>query len=277
MKFAIKTTPQETTWQDLLAMWKAADQHDVFESAWNFDHFYPINVPDTHGPCLEAWTTLSALAQATSRIRVGCMVSGVIYRHPALLANMIASLDHISNGRLEIGLGAGWSTEECDAYGYPLGSLKERFDRFDEACTVVHSLLTQETTDFQGKYFQLKNARCEPKPLQKPHPPWCIGGNGEKRTFPNVVRWADHWNYAGFDVEGFRQKRARLHELMAAADRDPATVRTSVHIQVSDDDSQILDRLAAFESAGLDLAIFYPGPPHKVATVARLAELVGRL
>lgn len=140
MQYAIKTSPQLTTWKDMLAVWQEADKMDVFHSAWNFDHFYPINVPDTSGPCMEAWTTLTALAQATTRIRLGCMVTGVVYRHPALLASMISSVDIISDGRLELGIGAGWNEQECDAYGIELGTLTERFDRFDEACEVLHLL-----------------------------------------------------------------------------------------------------------------------------------------
>ena len=271
MRYAIKTAPQLTTWDDMLAVWRAADEVEIFESAWNFDHFYPISVPDTTGPCMEAWTTLSALAQATTRIRIGCMVSGVVYRHPTLIANMIASLDIISNGRLEIGLGAGWSEEECDAYGIALGTLTERFDRFDEACEVVHALLTQETTNFSGRYFELREARCNPKPLQQPHPPWCIGGNGEKRTFPNVVRYADHWNYAGFDVEGFATKKSALLEQLDATGRPRDSLITSVHIPAADPDA-LRETLAAFKAAGLDLAIFYLPPPHRARDLEALAR-----
>ncbi len=278
MRYAIKTAPQYTRWEDMLAVWQAADQLPVFESAWNFDHFYPINVPDTTGPCMEAWTTLTALAQATQRIRIGCMVSGVVYRHPAVLANMIASLDIISAGRLEIGLGAGWSEEECEAYGIHLGTLKERFDRFDEACAVLHGLLTQEVSNFDGRYFQLRDARCNPPPLQKPHPPLCIGGNGEKRTFPNVARYANHWNYAGFDVEGFVAKRAALHAQCVAQGRDPADIMTSVHQPVQWDNLSATEAsVRAFKAAGLDLLIFYLPPPHEAAALGPLADLAERV
>ena len=165
----------------MLAVWQAADDIDVFESGWTFDHFYPI-FSDSTGPCLEGWTTLTALAQATKRLRVGMLVTGIHYRHPAVLANMAAALDIISNGRLELGIGAGWNEEESGAYGIELGSIKERFDRFEEACEVLTSLLSKETTTFDGKFYQLKDARNEPKGPQKPHPPICIGGSGEKRT-----------------------------------------------------------------------------------------------
>ena len=160
MRFAIKTAPQHTTWHDMLEVWRAADDIDVYESAWNFDHFYPIFSADSHGPCLEGWTMLAAMAQATRRLRLGVLVTGVPYRHPAVLANMAATVDIISNGRLELGIGAGWNEEECAAYGVELGSLTERFDRFDEACEVIVSLLSNRTTDFSGDYFTLRDAYC---------------------------------------------------------------------------------------------------------------------
>ena len=143
MRFAFKTSPQNTTWAQMLAVWQAADDIDVFESGWTFDHFYPI-FSDSTGPCLEGWTTLTALAQATTRLRLGTLVTGIHYRHPAVLANMAAALDIISNGRLELGIGAGWNEEESGAYGIELGSIKERFDRFEEACEVLTSLLSTE-------------------------------------------------------------------------------------------------------------------------------------
>src|ERR1700712_5524237 len=119
MRFAIKTAPQMTTWNAMLDVWRAADDIELFESAWNFDHFYPI-FSDPTGPCLEGWTMLAAMAQATQRIRIGCQVTGMVYRHPAVLANMAATVDIISEGRLELGLGAGWNEEETAAYGIPL-------------------------------------------------------------------------------------------------------------------------------------------------------------
>lgn len=279
MLYAIKTAPQETSWADMLAVWQAADAMPEFHSAWNFDHFYPINVPDTSGPCLEAWTTLSALAQATSRIRIGCMVTGVPYRHPALLANMISAVDIISNGRLELGMGAGWSEEECAAYGIELGPLKQRFDRFDEALAVIHAMMTQDVTDFDGAFYKLTNARNNPPPLQKPHPPICIGGNGEKRTLPNVARYAQHWNYAGFDLEGWLEKRAVLANICRAQGRGPDSIMTSIHQRVDAADLDSLrDQCARFRDAGLGLMIFYLPPPHKpgmLEPLARIAREVG--
>jgi F420-dependent oxidoreductase-like protein len=278
MRFGFKTSPQDTTWPDMLAVWKAADDIEVFESGWTFDHFYPI-FSDPDGPCMEGWVTMTALAQATRRVRVGCLVTGVVYRHPAVLANMAATLDIVSGGRLELGIGAAWNELECKAYGIELGTLKQRFDRFDEACEVIVSLLTKETTTFDGAYFTLDEARCEPKPLQQPHPPICIGGGGEKRTLRAVARWAQHWNVPGGDVAQFVHKRDVLHQHCADIGRDPSEIVTSTHLRLGPDGDAgpVVEQAAAFAEAGLDIGIVYLPPPHSPAVLeplaARLQEL----
>ena len=192
-RYAVKTPTHHTTWDRMLEVWQAADEIDLYESAWNFDHFYPIR-GDTDGPCLEAWVTVSALAQATKRIRVGTMVTGMHFRHPAVLASMASSLDIVSGGRLEIGLGAGWYDLEADAYGLDLGTVDERMTRFEEGTEVIHLLLTEEHSNFDGRFFHLSNARNEPKPIQQPRPPIVIGGRGEKRTLRLVARFASMWD-----------------------------------------------------------------------------------
>jgi F420-dependent oxidoreductase-like protein len=262
MRFAIKTAPQHTTYEDMLAVWRAADDIEVFESAWTFDHFYPI-FSDWTGPCMEAWVTTTALAQATKRIRVGVMVTGNVYRHPAVLANMASSLDNVSNGRLEFGFGAGWNQQECDAYGIELPPLKERFDRFDEALDVINSLLTQETSNFDGRYYTLTDARCEPKPVQKPHPPFVIGGGGEKRTLRAVARWGDHWNFPGGGVDVFNAKREVLAKHCADIGRDMGEITTSTHIRFDGSDiGPLVEEAARLGEAGLDLGVVYLPPPH---------------
>jgi alkanesulfonate monooxygenase SsuD/methylene tetrahydromethanopterin reductase-like flavin-dependent oxidoreductase (luciferase family) len=147
MKFGIKTPMQHCSWQQMLNIWQASDELEIFDACWNFDHFYPLQ-GDPKGPCMEAWVTLTALAAHTKRIRIGCMVNATPYRHPALTANMAASLDIVSGGRLNLGLGAGWHEEECAAYGIDLMPMKQRMNRFEENVQVVKSLLSQETTDF---------------------------------------------------------------------------------------------------------------------------------
>jgi alkanesulfonate monooxygenase SsuD/methylene tetrahydromethanopterin reductase-like flavin-dependent oxidoreductase (luciferase family) len=168
VRFAFKTSPQHTTWAALLDVWRAADDIEVFESGWNSDHFYPMHGADPTGPRLEAWTTLAALAQATRRLRLGTLVTGIHYRHPAVLANMAATLDIVSGGRLELGIGTGWNEQESGAYGIPLGTPRERSDRFLEACEVLTGLLSppQRTTPA---------TRAGPPRTPPPSPPWAPG------------------------------------------------------------------------------------------------------
>src|ERR1700734_1816733 len=261
MRFAFKTSPQNTTWAQMLAVWQAADDIDVFESGWTFDHFYPI-YSDSTGPCLEGWMTLAALAQATRRLRLGTLVTGIHYRHPAVLANMAATLDVISGGRLEIGIGAGWNEEESGAYGIELGTPKERSDRFEEACEVIVGLLSQETTSFKGRFYELTDARCDPKPLQQPHPPICVGGSGEKRTLRTAARFAQHWNFVGGTVEQFSHKRDVLYQHCEDIGRDPAEILLSSHVPFDGDPAATAAIAGALAEAGLGLAIVHIRPPH---------------
>jgi F420-dependent oxidoreductase-like protein len=272
MRFGIKTAPQHTTWTAMLDVWRAADDIDVFESAWNFDHFYPI-FSDSDGPCLEAWTMLAAMAHATRRIRIGCQVTGMVYRHPAVLANMAATVDVISDGRLDLGVGAGWNQQECDAYGIELPPLKERFDRFDEGVEALVLLLSQEHSDLDGRYVQLRNARCEPKPVQRPHPPIVIGGNGPNRTLRTVARFAQHWNsVAGIDQ--WPAVSAVLDERCAEIGRDPATVERSVNLRydASKPAEAVAEQAVAFAEAGADIGIVYLPVPHTPDVLEPIAD-----
>jgi F420-dependent oxidoreductase-like protein len=273
MRFAFKTSNQHTTWSDVLAVWQAADEIELFESGWNFDHFYPIS-GDTSGPCLEGWMMLASLAQATRRLRLGTLVTGIHYRHPAVLGKMVSTLDIISNGRLELGIGAGWNEQESGAYGIELGSRKERSDRFEEACAVLVSLLGQETTNFEGVHYQLKDARNEPKGPQQPHPPICIGGSGEKRTLRTVAKYAQHWNFVGGTPEEFAQKRDVLFDHCRAIGRDPKEIILSSHVRLGEDldVSKVAADAAALGAEGLDLAIIYLPPPHTPAVLEPLAR-----
>lgn len=275
MRFAFKTSPQDTTWADMLAVWRAADEIEIYESGWTFDHFYPI-FSDSTGPCLEGWTTLTALAQATERLRLGTMVTGVHYRHPAVLANMAATLDIISGGRLELGIGAGWNEEESGAYGIELGTITERLDRFDEACAVLVGLLSRETTDFDGKFYRLTAARNEPKGPQRPHPPICIGGSGEKRTLRTAARYAQHWNFVLGTPAEFARKRDVLAAHCADIGRDPKEILLSAQNRLDPTAGfgRIIDWAAELGAEGLDLAIIYLPPPHDPRVLEPLAEAI---
>lgn len=279
-RFAIKTPPQHTTYERMLDTWKAADQHQVFESAWNFDHFYPLRV-NTDGPCLEAWVTLTALAVSTSRIRVGSMVLGMHYRHPAVTAAMASSLDIVSGGRLELGLGAGWYEMESEAYGIELGTVNERMTRFEEGTEVIHRLLTEETTDFDGQFYQLSEARNEPKPVQKPHPPIAIGGKGEKRTLRLAARYASMWDamFIGDDLDEWK----RLHEILLGhcddVGRDPDEITCSAHLRVDPevDPDEVARQAERLFGAGLDVVVLGFNQAHDGTAVESLAKVLSSL
>ncbi|MDE0605084.1 MAG: TIGR03560 family F420-dependent LLM class oxidoreductase [bacterium] len=270
MKLAFKTMPQNIEWSVMLETWQELDADPRYESAWVFDHFYPIYGGE-EGPCLEAWVTLSALAQATDRIRIGSMVNAAPYRHPGLCAAMASSLDIVSGGRLDLGLGAGWNEVEAGAYGI---SLAERFDRFEEYLECVVSLLSQPITDFQGRYYSLTNARNEPKGPQQPTPPIVIGGAGPRRTMPLVAKWADHWNFPGGEVAKFAEVKARLVECCDEIGRDPAEITTSTHLiyRAEDPIDNVITQAEQYKAAGLDVAILYPFSPVPPASVHDMAD-----
>ncbi|HEY5685637.1 MAG TPA: LLM class F420-dependent oxidoreductase [Acidimicrobiia bacterium] len=278
MKYGIKTNPHHTTWEKMLACWQKADEIEVFDTAWVFDHFYPI-FGDPNGPCLEGWTSLAALAQATSRVKVGTMVNGMPYRHPAITANMAATVDIVSNGRFQLGLGAGWYQLEADAYGITLGeTLTERFDRFDECVEIIVRMLTDTETTFEGTYFTVTNARNEPKGPQQPHPPVVIGGSGEKRTLRTVARWADHWNAAPMEPDVWRHKVAVLEGHCADIGRNPAEIEKSLMLRFSPDDVAGFDeQLRKATDMGVDTAIANLPSPHNPDHVEMVAEAISRM
>jgi F420-dependent oxidoreductase-like protein len=257
----------------MLDVWREADQIEVFESAWTWDHLYPLR-GDPHGTSLEGWLTLSALAQATNRIRLGCMVTGMHFRHPAITAKMASTLDHISGGRSYLGIGAGWFESESEANGIELGSIKERMNRFDEGLEVIISLLTQEETDFDGEYYRLHEARSDPKPLQKPHPPIVIGGTGRKRTLRAVARHAQIWDALRAEGSEWAELREVLHGHCETVGRDPAEITCSVHLSYGrdDDPAALADAAAKRFADGVDMVVFTMANPYDVSMVEPLAQ-----
>jgi alkanesulfonate monooxygenase SsuD/methylene tetrahydromethanopterin reductase-like flavin-dependent oxidoreductase (luciferase family) len=199
------------------------------------------------------------------------LVTGLPYRHPAVLANMAAALDIVSGGRLELGIGAGWNEVEAKAYGIDLHpTLTERFDAFDEGCEAIIGLLSNESTTLDGRYVQLVEARCNPKPVQRPHPPICIGGRGERRTLRSVARYAQHWNYPGGPVDEFAAKLGVLHAHCDDVGRDPAEITVSTHLRGSTGD--VVEQAQRYGDAGLDLGIVYLAPPHSPDVLGEIAD-----
>ena len=260
-KVGVHIRPQHTTVQALRAAWKSADALGV-DSITIWDHFYPLT-GDLAGPNFEGWTMLAAMAQATRRIRLGCQVAGMIYRHPAVLANMAATIDIISHGRLEVGLGAGWNQQECDAYGIELPPLRARFDQFDEGVQMIIGLLSQDTTTFEGKYFRLSEARCEPKPVQRPHPPIVIGGRGPNRTLRAVAKWAQQWNAITQNADEWRSLKEILLTRCDEVGRKPEEITCSVNIRIDPEQGigPAVEEVSSYQEAGADLVIM--NLPHR--------------
>ncbi len=265
LRFGIKTAQQNTSYDDILRVWLEADGVPVIEHAWAFDHFIPLG-PDPTGPQLEGWTLLGALAARTERLRLGLMVTGNIYRHPAVLANIGTTVDVISHGRLDFGIGAGWNELECRMYGIPLYTPGERIRRLGEACEVIKLLWTETVANFDGKYYQLKDARCEPKPVQKPHPPFVIGGSGEQLTLRIVAKYASVWNFVGGDIETFRHKNT-------AIGRDPKTIERSIQTRVNYNNlNETKDGIRPYMQEGATHIILNLTAPYPENIVHRLAE-----
>lgn len=274
VSFGVKTAPQNTTYEDMLRVWREADAQPEFAHAWLFDHFTPLG-NDPTGPCLEGWTLLAAFAAETKRLRVGIMVTGNTYRHPAVLANMGATVDIISQGRMDFGIGAGWNELEHSMYDIPLYGVGERIARLGEACEMIRRLWTETTVDYEGKYYTLRGARCEPKPVQKPYPPFVIGGQGERKTLRVVAQYADIWNMPGATPEEFRHKSAVLDEHCAAVGRDPAAIQRSVQLRTTYGDlPDVRQKSREMIEAGANHIVYTLSYPYPEGIVARVASEV---
>ena len=272
MRYAISTSPQRCSWEWLLEVWKRADDLEIFESGWTFVQFYPL-FGDSTEDCLEGLITLTALLQETKRIRGGVLVTGMLYRHPALLANMASTLDITSNGRLELGIGAGWNEEECEAYGFDLGTMEERFDRFEEGMEVLTMLLSQEQSNFAGNWYSLKDAMNNPKGPQSPLP-ICVGGGGLKRTIPAAVRHAHHWNYGTqtMSLTDFKMRHKVFLQACAEAERDPNEILISTMLRFDGDIKATIRQAEEYEEAGVSLGIISipkDKPPETVEEIAQ--------
>lgn len=230
-RFGIKLS-QAAPIDDYLNVWRTADEAG-FDHVWVMDHIASLG-DSPNEPIFDGWAMQAAMAVATKRVRIGCMVTGNTYRHPGMLAKLATTVDHLSGGRLEFGIGAGWAEREHTMYGLEFGTFGERFDRLEEALQVIRSLWSEPTTTFTGTHYQLAEAVAEPKPVQRPHPPIWIGGNGPKRTLRIVARYADAWNAIGATADEYARLGSILDEHCAAVDRDPSTIRRTVQLRLHD-------------------------------------------
>lgn len=253
IRFGIQTPQQHTTWPEILSLWQEVDTLG-YDTAWVFDHFLPI-FSDPTGSCLEGWTALAALAMATRNVRLGVMVTGNTYRHPAVLAKMATTVDIISGGRLILGIGAGWFELEHREYGMPFHTTGGRLRRLDEALDLIKLLWTQERASFKGRYYSLQDASFSPKPLQKPHPPILVGATGENIALGIVARHAQMWNSFG-TPDVFRHKIARLEDHCERIGRDPATIEKSVLLTGLFALNEARGQVDAYAAAGVTHLIF---------------------
>ena len=249
-------------WSDLLSLTTHAEKTG-WDGIWVADHFMPnAPAPADLGPTNEAWTTIAALAASVPRVRIGTLVTGNTYRHPAVLAKAAATVDNISGGRLVLGLGSGWQENEHAGYGLPFYTVGNRLRRLEEACQVIKGLFSNERTNFAGKYYTLTDAPLNPKPVQNPLP-LLIGGGGEQLTLKIAATYADEWNVWG-SPQVLAQKGAILEQHCAAIGRDPKTIRRSAQAMLTlTDDKALADKMRG------------GGRPTIVGNVAEVQEIVG--
>lgn len=231
MRFGLDVAQQRVSWDELVRRVRFAENLG-FDGVWGFDHFKPM-YGEGPGETFEGMTTLAALAGVTSKVRLGLLVTGVTYRHPSVLAAQALTIDHASRGRLELSLGAAWFDEEHTELGIPFPSTGERFDLLEDALEIITRLSTGEVVDYDGQVVSLKQARMQPRPVQQPHPPIWIGGNGPKRTLPLVAKYADMWHSWG-SPKSLKESNDRVDELATAAGREPNSIGRASSLSLDD-------------------------------------------
>jgi len=220
--------PQDLTVEALKKLWRTADENGFhWVSVW--DHFYANPLVDRHNPCFEGVAAMSALAALTDNVQVGCLVFCALFRPPGVLAKAAVTVDHLSGGRAQIGIGAGWLEEEFREFGYGFPPLGKRLDQLEEALAIIRSLLNDEETTFQGEYYQLEGAVCGPKPVNGRLPIW-VGGRGKSRTPALAARYADGFNMPYLSPDSVRDRLERVAAACAVVGRDPAEIESSVNL-----------------------------------------------
>jgi F420-dependent oxidoreductase-like protein len=249
MRFGLDVSQHQLTWDELVERTRYAETAG-FDGAWVFDHFKPL-YSDPMGPCLEGWTLLAALAAATDKIRLGALVTGVTYRHPSVLTAEAVTVDHVSKGRLEIGIGAAWFEQEHRELGIDFPRAGERVARLDEAVQVMKLLMTENDATFEGRYYQLRDASYNPKPVQAPHPPIWIGGGGEKKMLPLAARYADVWHGFG-SVRDLLRKSKAIDGHARAAGREPEDIKRSTALSLSESWDEVRSFIDSLAEGGFD-------------------------
>jgi F420-dependent oxidoreductase-like protein len=271
LRFGLKLSGQDTTIEALRAVWRTADESG-FDHVWDFDHLASIGDGGPDRPIYEGWTLQAAMAEATKRVRIGCLVTGNTYRNPALLAKSAVTVDHLSNGRLEFGIGAAWAQLEHEMYGF--GGLDHRVGMLSESLRIIRSLWTEERTTFEGRYYHCKEAIANPKPIQKPYPPIWIGASGPT-TLRLVARHADVWNIAGGDPDRVQELTRMLEEACGAVGRNPSEIRRSIQFGWDGKDRrQLIELCAKYLELGVTEQVIYLRGGQPGALAEKVAELL---
>jgi len=270
----LKLSGQDTTVEALRAVWRIADESG-FDHVWDFDHLASIGDGGPDRPIYEGWTLQAAMAEATKRARIGCLVTGNTYRNPALLAKEAVTVDHLSGGRLEFGIGAAWAEIEHQMYGFE--GLDHRVGRLSESLQIIKSLFTEERTNFEGRYYHFKDAIANPKPIQKPHPPFWIGASGPT-TLRLVARHADVWNIAGGDPDRVKELTSSLEEACGAVGRNPSEIRRSLQFGWDGADrGQLVELCGRYLELGVTEQVIYLRGGQPEALAAKIAEALSDL
>jgi F420-dependent oxidoreductase-like protein len=247
MRFGLDIAQQRMPFAEIVERARFADQAG-FDGLWGFDHFQPM-YGQGPGECFEGHTTLAALSGRTQQVRLGLLVAGVTYRHPSILAAEAMTIDHASDGRLDLSLGAAWFDPEHTALGIPFPSTSTRIEMLDEALTIVRGLLTTDDFSFDGRHWQLDSATLLPRPVQQPHPPIWIGASGERKMMPLAARHADAWHTFA-DATTYRRKSQLLDDLATEAGRDPSSILRAASLSLSEPWDEVRANAEALADAG---------------------------
>ncbi len=274
LRFGLKLSGQDTTIEALRAVWRIADESG-FDHVWDFDHLASIGAGGADRPIYEGWTLQAAMAEATRRVRIGCLVTGNTYRNPALLAKSAVTIDHLSNGRLEFGIGAAWAEIEHQMYGFD--GLDHRVGRLSESLRIIKSLWAEDRTNFEGRYYHFKDAIGNPKPIQTPHPPIWIGASGPT-TLRLAARYGDVWNIAGGDADRVKELTPVFEEACRSVGRDSAEIRRSIQFGWDGEDrGQLLELAAQYLELGVTEQIVYLRGDQPEALAEKIAEALPEL
>jgi F420-dependent oxidoreductase-like protein len=249
VRFGLDVAQHQLTWDEIVDRARLAEEAG-FEGIWAFDHFKAL-YGDPKGPSFEAWTLLAGLAQETSRVRLGTLVTGMTHRHPSLLAAEVVTVDHLSGGRVECAVGAAWNEPEHRELGIPFPSTRERMDRLEEGVQVLRKLFTEDDVTFEGAHYRLEHATYRPRPVQQPHPPIWVGGEGRRRTLPIVGRWADAWHGWASDATELAEMTAIIDRAAEEAGRDPREILRASSLSISEPWDEVKRRAAWMREGGI--------------------------